>query len=220
MDKAGEQSAARGIYVASRASLPERGCMWRKFRGEGSPIVSSWIDEDGEGETEDFSELWLRIMGEIRRSGALVLYVEPDDFPLKGALIEVGISIALGLKVIVCAPGVELQGRTFRPLGSWVKHPAVKFENDIVKAMKLAEASTAEQSPEPRQYVCTEHNEVNCFKCQYIGEFPSGSVGESPATLKAARMLVEGLPFNLSAYKQGEIVKIMLKFCGGGKVDE
>ena len=60
--------------------------MWRQLRNSGWRITSSWIDEAGEGETDDFSELWARISREIWRADALVLYAERLDFPLKGAL--------------------------------------------------------------------------------------------------------------------------------------
>ena len=53
------------IYIASRASIPERSAMWRQFRDSGIDITSSWIDEAGAGETADFGELWARIMNEI-----------------------------------------------------------------------------------------------------------------------------------------------------------
>lgn len=56
----------RGIYVASRASIPERNAMWRHYRDVHKiPIISSWIDEAGEGQTDDFSKLWIRIISEI-----------------------------------------------------------------------------------------------------------------------------------------------------------
>ena len=51
-------SAHRGTYIASRASIRARAARWRHLRDvEGWHIVSSWIDEDGEGETDDFGEL-------------------------------------------------------------------------------------------------------------------------------------------------------------------
>ena len=126
------------IYVASRASLPERGQMWRKFRDQGIPITSSWIDEDGEGATADFSELWTRIAREIAESLTLILYAEPEDFPLKGALIEAGIALGLNRRVIVCLPGVDLDSRSMRPVGSWIKHPLVTRIDDIKGAVKIA----------------------------------------------------------------------------------
>lgn len=114
------------FYVASRASLPERSSMWRDLRSSGWLITSSWIDEAGEGETDDFAQLWMRISNEIWMADALVLYAEGGDFPLKGALVEVGIALALNKTIYVCLPGVELQGRTARPIGSWIFHPSVK----------------------------------------------------------------------------------------------
>ena len=93
--------------------------------------MSSWIDEDGEGVTEDFGELWLRIQNEIDSCDELVLYAEAGDFPLKGAFIEVGMALAMNRPVVVCLPSVELEGRTFRPIGSWISHPLVRRNDDI-----------------------------------------------------------------------------------------
>ncbi|MFY2597169.1 hypothetical protein ACOTHJ_12965 [Achromobacter xylosoxidans] len=119
-----------GIYGASRASIPERPAMWRQLREEGWPIISTWIDEADVGATGDFAELWARIEREIRQAAGLMLYAEASDFPLKGALIEVGIALGAGKPVAVVAPDVEIQGPDFRPLGSWIAHPRVKvFRN-------------------------------------------------------------------------------------------
>ena len=57
-------------------------------------VKSSWIDEAGAGETEDIADLWARVLREVEACDRLVLYVEADDFPLKGALIEVGAALA------------------------------------------------------------------------------------------------------------------------------
>lgn len=116
-----------GIYVASRASTPQRPAMWRALRDEGWHITSTWIDEAGEGQTGSFIELWHRIEREIRSSCGLILYAESADFPLKGAYIEVGLALGAGLPVAVVIPGVELEPRSDRPLGSWVRHPRVKI---------------------------------------------------------------------------------------------
>lgn len=121
----------RKYYVASRASIPERSAMWRDLRARGANIISSWIDEAGVGETGDFSELWTRIMAEIHHSDGLVLFLHPDDFPLKGALIETGMAIGMGKPVHIYAKGVEMEGITFRPVGSWIKHPSVRFIHDL-----------------------------------------------------------------------------------------
>lgn len=125
------------IYIASRASIPERAALWREYRRRGVPITSSWIDEDGEGQTKSFTDLWDRITNEIAAADRLILYAEASDFPLKGALIEAGIALGMQREVTVCLPNVELHPRNFRPIGSWIAHSLVVREDDIEKAMGL-----------------------------------------------------------------------------------
>lgn len=126
------------IYVASRASVPERAAMWRRFRAQGVAITSSWIDEDGEEQTEDLANLWTRIVSEIEQANVVVLYAESGDFPLKGAFIEAGIALGMGKHVFVCLPDVELDPRSCRPIGSWINHPRVSRIDDINGAVKIA----------------------------------------------------------------------------------
>jgi hypothetical protein len=127
----------RKFYVASRASVPERGAMWRRFRSEGVQVTSSWIDEDGEGQTQSLEGLWSRIHAEIEKADALVLYAEADDFPLKGALVEAGIALGMGKDVIVCLPDVTLEQRSFRPIGSWIAHPLVTRVDNVLVALEM-----------------------------------------------------------------------------------
>lgn len=124
-----------GIYVASRASVPERAALWRTFRADGWPIVSTWIDEDGEGATEDFGELWERITREVTGAAGLVFYAEPGDLPLKGALVEVGMALAAGVPVYAHLPGIALEPRSMRPVGSWLRHPLVTVVDRIETAL-------------------------------------------------------------------------------------
>lgn len=126
-----------GIYVASRASVPEVVAMWRRLRDEGWPIVSTWIDEAGLGDTEDMGELWSRIEREIRSSCGLVLYAEPTHFPLKGGLVEVGIALGAGVPVVVVLPGVEIDPRSCRPVGSWIRHPSVSHCGTVKDAIRM-----------------------------------------------------------------------------------
>lgn len=116
------------FYIASRVHHAER---WKQFRDAGAPIISTWIDEAGEGQTASMGMLWQRIVDEINRCSALVLYATPDDFPLKGALVEAGIAMGLGRKVIVVLPGVEFEKPSMRPIGSWIMHPEVYIGCDI-----------------------------------------------------------------------------------------
>ena len=106
------------IYVASRI---KHATMWKQKRKAGAPIISTWIDEAGEGETEDFGELWHRIEGEVKKATALVFYASGyEDFPFKGALVEVGMALAFGKPVYAVIKHVEMEGRTMRPVGSWI----------------------------------------------------------------------------------------------------
>lgn len=109
------QTPGEGIYVASRVKHAE---MWKRHRADGRPIIATWIDEAGEGATNDFGELWQRIRKEIASCRALVFYGTAEDAPWKGALVEVGMALAMGKRVYLVYDG-ELDGRTMRPLGSW-----------------------------------------------------------------------------------------------------
>jgi len=122
------------IYVASRASVPERPALWKALRADGWAITSSWIDESEPNQTADFGELWARITEEIRQSCGVLLYTHKEDWPLRGALIECGIAIGMRLPVSICLNDTPVTGRTFRPVGSWIKHPLVEVCPDVFTA--------------------------------------------------------------------------------------
>lgn len=127
---------ARSIYVASRVAQHST---WRHWRDNmGAPIISTWIDEAGEGETADFGELWLRVMREVQSADCLILFASKGDLPLKGALVEAGIALGADKRVYVVLNAIELEGRTFRPIGSWIKHPNVTIFPDLVSAFEAA----------------------------------------------------------------------------------
>lgn len=113
------------IYVASRASVPKYPAEWRRLRAQGWPINSTWIDEAGEGETACMSELWKRIEAEVRAARGVVLWAEEEDFPLKGAFIEVGMALGMGKPVAVYTK-TAFDNRNYRPFGSWMNHPLVQ----------------------------------------------------------------------------------------------
>ena len=126
-----EENAKPRIYTSSRV---KHAPMWKSLRASGENIISSWIDQAGPGETPSLSELWVHILEEIADSDYMILYVEPDDFPLKGAFVEVGMALGLGLAVVVVAPGMEFDPPSYRPIGSWIKHPNVTFCKDLRRA--------------------------------------------------------------------------------------
>jgi hypothetical protein len=62
------------------------------------PIISTWIDEAGVGESSDLSALWRRCIGEASGATCLVVYREAGEV-LKGAFVEIGAALAAGRTV-------------------------------------------------------------------------------------------------------------------------
>lgn len=101
---------SRGIYVASKAKY---GPEWKVYRDKGFPIISTWIDQSGVGETEDWEELWSNCIFEAASCSALVLIRRPGD-ELKGALVEMGAALAQGARVF--AVGIDAFSVSSHPL--------------------------------------------------------------------------------------------------------
>lgn len=93
--------SVKGIYACSRASVPARVAMWRDLRDKGVLITSSWIDDETSDTLEDAAGFWEKVIHEIRASARLVLYIEPDDLPLRGAFVEVGIALGNDIPVTI-----------------------------------------------------------------------------------------------------------------------
>lgn len=90
-----EMNEPQGIYTASKTYHAP---LWLQYRSDGYPIISTWIDEAGEGQTADFDDLWRRCINESQMCRAMVVYREPDDV-LKGAWMEMGAAIAAGVPI-------------------------------------------------------------------------------------------------------------------------
>ena len=88
-------NAPRGIYTASKT---RHAPMWQQYRSDGYPVISTWIDEAGPGETQDHNDLWQRCIRESQMCEAMVVYREPDDV-LKGAWLEMGVALGAGVPV-------------------------------------------------------------------------------------------------------------------------
>lgn len=112
-----------GIYVASKTKHAH---IWKSFRKKGFPIISTWIDEAGPGETNDLSDLWIRCIQEASKCDILIAYIEDGD-ELKGALVEIG--AALGNRVPVFAVG--------KFPGSFINHPLVSCFDSLDDAFAL-----------------------------------------------------------------------------------
>lgn len=93
---------AGGIYIASKTRHADR---WRFLRDKiGLPIISTWIDEAGPGESTDLADLWRRCIAEASGAAALIVYREKDEV-LKGGWVEVGAALASDVPVL--AVGIE-----------------------------------------------------------------------------------------------------------------
>jgi len=91
-----------GIYIASKVAHAVK---WRDLRDvEGEPIISTWIDEAGVGESASLKDLWHRCVHEASNAAALIIYREPGEI-LKGAWVELGAALANGVPVF--AVGIE-----------------------------------------------------------------------------------------------------------------
>lgn len=105
------------VYVASKST---HGPDWQILRGlwKGDHprvrVVSTWIDESGEGETADMGDLWSRCIDEASSADLVLAYHEAGE-EWKGAFVEIGAALAAGADVIVVGD----------PPGSWKNHPRV-----------------------------------------------------------------------------------------------
>lgn len=114
------------VYVASKTRFAP---LWRECREAwaelGLVVVSTWIDEAGEGETADFADLWTRCINEVVGADFLVAVHEPGDV-WKGAYLEVGAALAHGHPVYFVG----------RPQGTMHHHPLVTFAADVDDAIE------------------------------------------------------------------------------------
>jgi hypothetical protein len=144
--------------------------LWKQLRLEGFDILPSWIDEAELGATADLGELWERIAKEIASADGLVLYIEAEDFPLEGALIEVGIALGLGKAIHIVLPDLEPSAPSYRPVGSWIMHPnVVRFKNvrQACKARFVAGAASSLEVQHPSCTVCGKPMKLErSFRCE------------------------------------------------------
>ena len=96
------EQARSGIYIASKS---KHGPRWVALRDTGIPIISTWIDESGEGQTSDWQDLWDRCIREASTAAAFVMYVEPGEVH-KGSLAELGAALHAGVPVFWVGPEV------------------------------------------------------------------------------------------------------------------
>lgn len=103
------------IYTASRVRHAEK---WLEARRYGHNIISTWIDEAGEGASASMEDLWVRCISEARSCDVLILYREGDEM-MKGGLIEAGSALGSGKSVLA----VGFDGPDDMKVFSFLNHP-------------------------------------------------------------------------------------------------
>lgn len=147
-----------GIYIASKAVA--HGPRWRALREQGLPILSSWIDESDPGLTLDWPDLWHRCLTEVAKSSALIVYLEPGEV-LKGAWIEVGAALALGIPVI----GVGIEEHSIAKSGK------IRIAEDLDTAIAIAMTCLADRAadnprPEPQSELSESAQEIRSLRAE------------------------------------------------------
>lgn len=118
-----------GVYIASKT---KHAATWRMLRTLGAPIISTWIDEAGVGESLDLGDLWKRCVREASSCELLVLFEEAGDTPFVGAFIEVGAALASSTPVLVVFP----ENGTSKYEGqSFLHHPLVQRAKSVAAAI-------------------------------------------------------------------------------------
>jgi len=133
MSKVPNLPTAEGIYIASRTRHASK---WLEAQRNGVPVISTWIDEAGPGESASMSDLWRRCINEAGAARALVLYRE-DGEPLKGALTETGAALLAGRTVFA----VGFNGPGDLKEFSFLNHHLVVRCDSLEDALSLAVAT-------------------------------------------------------------------------------
>jgi nucleoside 2-deoxyribosyltransferase len=94
---------SKKIYIASKTKHADK---WLSLRNNGLNIISTWIDEAGEGQTIDKADLCRRCICESKDCDIMLIYAEAGDI-LKGAFIEMGAAIAYNKPVVLIGPVLQ-----------------------------------------------------------------------------------------------------------------
>ncbi len=132
------------VYVACTDNVIGRRSFLQQLTADGARLVDSITDDYLEWRAERFSDSWCLTTTSILRSDRVVVLIEPDRFPLKTALIELGIAIAYRKPIVVFAPGAALDATLKRRIGSLAAHPLVSFTSDVRDAFGLPRRTQAE----------------------------------------------------------------------------
>jgi hypothetical protein len=87
------------------SSKVKHAAKWQALRAAGHNIISTWIDEAGEGDSPDLTALWDRNVRQAATCDLFILYYEFHDSPLKGCLIELGAAMSHNVPVALVPVG-------------------------------------------------------------------------------------------------------------------
>ena len=132
------------IYAASKV---KHAPMWRELRAMGWPIISTWIDEAGEGESGDLSDLAHRCIAEASSADVLLLYCEPGEVQ-KGAMIEVGAALACGRRVISVGE-CDTTSKTFIHHARWLQSQTISDALPLAWACREDRSAVSPPTPDP-----------------------------------------------------------------------
>lgn len=121
------------VYTASKLHHATK---WRELRAAWPEVefTASWplIDVREMAESDQDISLcvqgWIGNLDDVTRSDVVLVYAEPADH-LRGALVEAGMALSLGRKVIVVGEHSDY--------GTWQYHPGVHRVADMDAARRL-----------------------------------------------------------------------------------
>lgn len=151
------------VYPSSKV---KHAPMWRELQKTVPHVFfnARWIkraeiEKKEEMDVRDYRDLWSECLEDIRNSDALLLYAEDGD-QLKGALVEVGMALAFGVKVILVT-AVE----DWYVYGTWMHYNVTKCET-IEQAMDYLYLKTGKSQRKSRD--------------KFIAEMIAGKFSDSP----------------------------------------
>ena len=117
------------VYIASKA---KHAVHWKGFIQLGFVgIQCRWFQYAGSDDDDlDYNQLWSECLEDVQLADVLICYCAPGDV-LKGALVEVGIALGLGKRVILVG---ELDD--FKANGSWWNHAGIEFMDTVADALR------------------------------------------------------------------------------------
>lgn len=112
------------VYTASKLQHAE---MWESICANNSDFIfhARWLKHVTTLKTEDSPEnarnFWLQDIEDVKTADAVLVFGTMDE-DLRGALVEAGCAIAMGIPIIVAGSS--------KSFGTWQYHPGVVFRAD------------------------------------------------------------------------------------------